>query len=43
VAPGSAPRPSLDHSRAVPVALVRRRPERACDENPLTAPVMVGG
>jgi mycofactocin radical SAM maturase len=45
VSPGSAPRPSLDHSRpapgggdAVPVTLQRRRPDRACDEHPL-APV----
>jgi hypothetical protein len=38
VEPGSAPRPSLDHSRsAVPVKLQRRRPDRACDENPLAA------
>jgi mycofactocin radical SAM maturase len=42
VDPGSAPRPSLDHSRpatgngAVPVTLARRRPDRACDENPVT-------
>jgi mycofactocin radical SAM maturase len=36
VTPGSAPKPSLDHSRAVPVTLQRRRPDRACDENPLT-------
>ncbi|HYT38919.1 MAG TPA: mycofactocin radical SAM maturase [Acidimicrobiia bacterium] len=44
VEPGSAPRPSLDHSRrvpgaagdgAVPVTLRRRPPDRACDENPL--------
>jgi mycofactocin radical SAM maturase len=37
VEPGSAPRPSFDHSRggAVPVTLRRRRPDRACDENPL--------
>jgi mycofactocin biosynthetic radical S-adenosylmethionine protein MftC len=37
VEPGSAPKPSLDHSRpaAVPVTLQRRRPDRACDENPL--------
>jgi mycofactocin radical SAM maturase len=37
VEPGSAPRPSLDHSRggAVPVTLGRRRPDRACDDNPL--------
>ncbi|HLF41550.1 MAG TPA: mycofactocin radical SAM maturase, partial [Acidimicrobiia bacterium] len=40
VAPGSAPRPSLDHSqsrgRGTPVPVVlRRRPHRACDENPL--------
>jgi mycofactocin radical SAM maturase len=38
VAPGAAPRPSVDHSRpaAVPVAFGRRRrPDRACDENPL--------
>ncbi len=34
---GSAPRPSLDHShraRAVPVS-IGRRPDRACDEDPL--------
>jgi mycofactocin radical SAM maturase len=38
VEPGSAPRSSLDHSRsAVPVKLQRRRPDRACDENPLAA------
>jgi mycofactocin biosynthetic radical S-adenosylmethionine protein MftC len=43
VAPGSAPKPSLDHSRAVPVTLQRRRPYRACDENPLSAAAMVGG
>jgi hypothetical protein len=42
VDPGSAPRPSLDHSRpakgngAVAVTLQRRRPDRACDENPVT-------
>jgi mycofactocin biosynthetic radical S-adenosylmethionine protein MftC len=36
VEPGSAPKPSLDHSRAVPVTLQRRRPDRACDENPVT-------
>jgi mycofactocin radical SAM maturase len=39
VAPGSAPRPSPDHSHRtgpVPVTLGRRRPpERACDEDPL--------
>jgi hypothetical protein len=36
VADGSAPKPSGDHSRpgAVPVQLMRR-PDRACDENPL--------
>ncbi|MGH9067391.1 MAG: hypothetical protein ACRD0J_07880, partial [Acidimicrobiales bacterium] len=61
VEPGSAPRPSLDHSRgagvhtggavppegdgpvgagraaAVPVTIGLRRPDRACDENPLAA------
>ena len=39
VEPGSAPKPSLDHSKPtgpVPVTLGRRRPDRACDENPLT-------
>ena len=37
VEPGSAPKPALDHSRAVPVTLQRRRrPDRACDENPLS-------
>jgi mycofactocin radical SAM maturase len=39
VVPGATPRPSADHSKgAVPVTLVRRaerRPDRACDENPL--------
>jgi mycofactocin radical SAM maturase len=30
----SAPRPSLDHSHRVPVR-IGRRPERACEENPL--------
>lgn len=41
VTPGAAPRPAPDHSHAsrrqapVPVTL-RRRPDRACDENPLT-------
>jgi len=33
---GSAPKPSLDHShRKVAVTLTTRRPDRACDENPL--------
>ena len=37
IEPGSAPRPSLDHSRGVPVTLLRRpRPDRACDESPLS-------
>jgi hypothetical protein len=40
VEPGSAPRPSGDHSKgvssgSVPIVLQRRRPDRACDENPL--------
>lgn len=39
VTPGSAPRPSLDHShrrRPVPLTIsTRRPPERACDESPL--------
>ena len=42
VQPGAAPRPSLDHSHTggvrggpVPVTISRRRPDRACDENPL--------
>jgi mycofactocin radical SAM maturase len=30
-----APKPSLDHSHRVSVTLSRRRPDRACDENPL--------
>ena len=37
VSPGSAPRPGADHSKGagpVPVVL-GRRPDRACDENPL--------
>ncbi|WP_238012177.1 mycofactocin radical SAM maturase [Dactylosporangium sp. AC04546] len=36
--PGDVPRPSADHShrgRPVPITLTRRRPDRACDENPL--------
>jgi mycofactocin radical SAM maturase len=40
VAAGTAPRPSVDHSRpastTVPVTLRTRRPERACDEHPLS-------
>ena len=32
VDPGSVPRPSVDHSRVI---FHRRRPDRACDENPL--------
>lgn len=32
VEPGSIPRPSVDHSR---VTFSRRRPDRACDEDPL--------
>ena len=42
VVPGEAPRPSLDHSKSasrrdpVPVQISRRRPERACDDNPLS-------
>ena len=46
VAPGAAPRPSLDHSHKggvrggpVPVQIGRRRPDKACDENPLSAPI----
>ena len=51
VEPGAAPKPSLDHSQprrgtpptrrdaAVPVTLERRRPDRACDENPLATGV----
>jgi mycofactocin radical SAM maturase len=34
------PKPSLDHSRRparVPVAMLPRRPDRSCDENPLAA------
>ena len=44
VVPGAAPKPSLDHShkggvRGGPVAVQigRRRPDKACDENPLSA------
>jgi mycofactocin radical SAM maturase len=42
VAAGTAPKPSGDHSRpgSVPVTLLRSRPDRACDENPLAG---VGG
>jgi mycofactocin biosynthetic radical S-adenosylmethionine protein MftC len=33
---GSAPRPTADHSRSsVPISLIRKRPGRACDEDPL--------
>ena len=42
VAPGSQPKPSLDHSHRggvrggpVPVTIGRRPVDRACDENPL--------
>jgi hypothetical protein len=31
----AVPRPSADHSRRVPVRLSVRRPDRACDEDPL--------
>jgi radical SAM protein with 4Fe4S-binding SPASM domain len=38
VLPGKVPKPSLEHSKPVPVAFGRRAttvPDRACDENPL--------
>jgi [mycofactocin precursor peptide]-tyrosine decarboxylase / 3-amino-5-[(4-hydroxyphenyl)methyl]-4,4-dimethylpyrrolidin-2-one synthase len=35
VDPEFVPRPTANHSRDVPVALLRRRPDRSCDENPL--------
>jgi mycofactocin radical SAM maturase len=37
VVEGTAPRPSVDHSRqtSVPVTLLTRRPDRACDEDPV--------
>jgi hypothetical protein len=35
VAAGTTPRPSPDHSRAVPVA-IGRRPDRACDTSPIS-------
>ena len=35
VVDGAAPRPTGDHSRRVPVTLRTRRPDRACDENPV--------
>ncbi|MCY4102106.1 MAG: mycofactocin radical SAM maturase [bacterium] len=38
VEPGSIPRPSVDHSR---VTFSRRRPDRACDENPLAGSDLV--
>jgi mycofactocin radical SAM maturase len=38
VAPGTAPRSSVDHS--VPVTLGRRRPHRDCDESPLATPAV---
>ena len=34
VVPGLVPKPTADHSKPVPVVL-GRRPDRACDENPL--------
>jgi mycofactocin radical SAM maturase len=34
VVPGSAPKPTADHSKPVPVVL-GRKPDRACDESPL--------
>ena len=44
VVPGAAPKPSLDHSHKggvrggpVPIQIGRRRPDKACDENPLSA------
>jgi mycofactocin radical SAM maturase len=47
VAAGSAPKPSLDHSRRprpVPVTIgMRRPPDRACDENPLAGLSSAGG
>ncbi|HET6950810.1 MAG TPA: mycofactocin radical SAM maturase [Acidimicrobiales bacterium] len=49
VDPHAAPRPSVDHSRgagsreAVPVTLLRRRPDRACDESPLAARARLDG
>ena len=45
VAPGAAPKPSLDHSHKggvrggpVPLVLSVRRPEKRCDESPLAGP-----
>lgn len=38
VAPGSVPRPSVDHS---PVIFTRRHPDRACDESPLAGSTAV--
>ncbi len=29
------PKPSVDHSRAIPLTVIARQPRRACDENPL--------
>jgi len=37
VVPGQAPKPTGDHSRTVAVTIGRRRPDRSCDENPLTS------
>jgi mycofactocin radical SAM maturase len=39
--PGSAPRPSGDHSKGVPIAL-GRKPDRSCDEHPLAGFALVG-
>ncbi|RDH75794.1 mycofactocin radical SAM maturase, partial [Mycolicibacterium moriokaense] len=29
------PKPSVDHSRSIPLTVLNRPPRRACDENPL--------
>ena len=39
VAHDATPRPSQDHSHRQPLRITTRRPERACDENPVVVPV----
>ncbi len=30
------PKPSVDHSRSIPLTVLKRPPVRACDDNPLS-------
>jgi mycofactocin radical SAM maturase len=32
----TVPKSAVDHSRAIPLTVIVRQPQRACDENPLT-------